>query len=194
MPWNRSCCSYQLKIFREYAQICFRKSQKISWSYLKLFGRYLRKTRGVDKKNPPATNRVNDSVCFWCCCRSNTFGGRRVVCRGWQGTVCLGASCCIWRAASCLLQRAAFNLLMATCCFRRAAFYIIRAARRLRRAATLSEGGIMLSEGGEEGILPQRAAGYSQGRHDEFRGQYLSCILKATWCLWRAAFYILMEF
>ena len=24
----------------------------------------------------------------------------------------------------------------------------------------------MLSEGGEEGILPQRAAGYSRGRHD----------------------------
>ena len=74
--------------------------------------------------------------------------------------------------ASCLLQRAAFNLLMATCCFRRAVFYIIRAARRLRRAATLSEVGIMLSEGGEEGILPQRAAGYSRGRHDEFRGRY----------------------
>ena len=53
-----------------------------------------------------------------------------------------------------------------------AAFYIIRAARRLRRAATLSEGGTMLSEGGEEGILPQRAAGYSRGRHDEFRGRY----------------------
>ena len=50
------------------------------------------------------------------------------------------------------------TLLMATCCFRRAAFYIIRAARCLRRAATLSEVGIMLSEGGEEGILPQRAA------------------------------------
>ena len=61
---------------------------------------------------------------------------------------------------------------MAICCFRRAAFYIIRAARRLRRAATLSEVGIMLSEGGEEGILPQRAAGYSRGRHDEFRGRY----------------------
>ena len=61
-------------------------------------------------------------------------------------------------AASCLLQRAAFNLLMATCCFRRAAIHIIRAAVRLRRAATLSEVGIMLSEGGEEGILPQRAA------------------------------------
>ena len=25
---------------------------------------------------------------------------------------------------------------------------------------------------GEEGILPQRAAGYSRGRHDEFRGRY----------------------
>ena len=46
------------------------------------------------------------------------------------------------------------------------------AARRLRRAATLSEGGIMLSEGGEEGILPQRAAGYSRGRHDEVRGRF----------------------
>ena len=22
MPWNRPCCSYQLEIFREYAQIC----------------------------------------------------------------------------------------------------------------------------------------------------------------------------
>ena len=29
MPWNRPCCSYQLEIFREYAQICFRKSKKI---------------------------------------------------------------------------------------------------------------------------------------------------------------------
>ena len=32
MPWNRPCCSYQLEIFRQYAQICFRKSQKISGS------------------------------------------------------------------------------------------------------------------------------------------------------------------
>ena len=53
MPWNRPCSSYQLEIFRQYARICFRKSQKISGSYLKLFGRYLRKTRGVDKNNPP---------------------------------------------------------------------------------------------------------------------------------------------
>ena len=52
MPWNRPWCSYQLEIFREYAQTCFRKSQKISGSYLKPFGRYLRKTRGVDKNNP----------------------------------------------------------------------------------------------------------------------------------------------
>ena len=58
MPWNRPWWSYQLEIFRKYAHICFRKSQKISGSYLKPFGRYLRKTRGVDKNNPPATNRV----------------------------------------------------------------------------------------------------------------------------------------
>ena len=32
MPWNRPCCSYQLEIFKQYAQICFRKSQKISVS------------------------------------------------------------------------------------------------------------------------------------------------------------------
>ena len=32
MPWNRPCCSYQLEIFRQYAQMCFRKSQKISGS------------------------------------------------------------------------------------------------------------------------------------------------------------------
>ena len=60
MPWNRPCCSYKLETFREYAQICFRKSQKISGSQLKPFGRYLRKTQRVDKNNPPpATNRVN---------------------------------------------------------------------------------------------------------------------------------------
>ena len=53
MPWNRPCCSYQLEIFRQYAQVCFRKSQKISGSYLKPFGRYLRKTWGVDKNNSP---------------------------------------------------------------------------------------------------------------------------------------------
>ena len=32
MPWNRPCSSYQFEIFREYAQICFRKSQKIAGS------------------------------------------------------------------------------------------------------------------------------------------------------------------
>ena len=32
MLWNRPCYSYQLEIFRQYAQICFRKSQKISGS------------------------------------------------------------------------------------------------------------------------------------------------------------------
>ena len=32
MLWNRPCCSYQLEIFREYVQICFRKGQKISGS------------------------------------------------------------------------------------------------------------------------------------------------------------------
>ena len=32
MPWNRPCYSYQLEIFRQHAQICFRKSQKISGS------------------------------------------------------------------------------------------------------------------------------------------------------------------
>ena len=32
MPWNHPWCSYQLEIFRQYAQICFRKSQKISGS------------------------------------------------------------------------------------------------------------------------------------------------------------------
>ena len=53
MPWNRPWCSFQLEIFRKYAQISFRKSQKISRSYLKPFGRYSRKTRGVDKNNPP---------------------------------------------------------------------------------------------------------------------------------------------
>ena len=58
MLWNRPCCSYQREICRQYAQICFRKSQKISGSQLKSFGRYLTKTRGVDKNNPPATNRV----------------------------------------------------------------------------------------------------------------------------------------
>ena len=32
MPCKRPWCSYQLEIFREYAQISFRKSQKISGS------------------------------------------------------------------------------------------------------------------------------------------------------------------
>ena len=32
MPWNCPWCSYELEIFREYAQSCFRKSQKISGS------------------------------------------------------------------------------------------------------------------------------------------------------------------
>ena len=50
MPWNRPFCSYQLEICREYAQICFR-SQKISGSQLKPFGRYLKNPRGG--KNTP---------------------------------------------------------------------------------------------------------------------------------------------
>ena len=28
MPWNRPCCSYQLEIFRQYAQICLGKVRK----------------------------------------------------------------------------------------------------------------------------------------------------------------------
>ena len=44
VPWIRPCCSYQLEIFRECPQICFRRNQKISGSQLKPFGRYLRKT------------------------------------------------------------------------------------------------------------------------------------------------------
>ena len=66
MPWNRPCCSYQLQIFGEYAQICFRKIQKISRSKLNRLGDIQEKNRGVDKNNPPAIRPFSRDVtkCF----------------------------------------------------------------------------------------------------------------------------------
>ena len=52
MPRNRPCCSYQLEIFKEYAQICLKRSQKLSGSWLQLVPRYSRKTGRVDEKDP----------------------------------------------------------------------------------------------------------------------------------------------
>ena len=63
MPWNRTCCSYQLEIFKQYAQIYFEKSENfriLAQAVWEIF----KKTRGADKNNPPATNKVKPLFAF----------------------------------------------------------------------------------------------------------------------------------
>ena len=38
MPWNRPCCSYQLEIFRQYAQICLTRALLGLWIFHDLLG------------------------------------------------------------------------------------------------------------------------------------------------------------
>ena len=57
MPWNRPYCSYQLEIFRQYAQICLRKRKKFK-ILAQVVWEICKKNPRVDKNNPPATNRV----------------------------------------------------------------------------------------------------------------------------------------